>query len=364
MARARLPAAEQQTLRDQVLVARGSVKPANLDSEIEAETDRLLQERLKQNPEVRANVAAVRKELRDQIKAQFQVVPPNTIRQWNINLGLARRFLRDQPLQLRIKFNSADRTASGTFLGLWQAGVPGKTQFRQFPPMSLAPDTFHEIDIPPNLFDDKGVLAVSFANPNNTTLLFPLEDGIEVLYREGGFGLNFARGLGIIFCWMSLLAAVGLAAASFLSFPVAAFLSLGILTMVFSSGTLEGVVSEGTVASYNPETGKRNHSPADVVVVPFFRAALDVINLAGDFSPIDKLSSGRSIPWSELAAAFAQIVLLLGGITGLIGSSCSSAGNWPRRRERNELPAQQVPVGGAGGPAAGRGVPRPGCVEP
>jgi hypothetical protein len=92
--------------------------------------------------------------------------------------------------------------------------------------MSLAPDTFHEFQIPPNLFDDKGVLTIIFVNPNDTALLFPLEDGMEVLYPEGGFALNFARGLGIIFCWMALLAALGLMAASFLSFPVAAFFSL------------------------------------------------------------------------------------------------------------------------------------------
>jgi hypothetical protein len=44
-----------------------------------------------------------------------------------------------------------------------------------------------------------------------------------------------------------------------------------------------------------------------------------VINLVKSFSPIDSLSSGRSISWTELGTAFGQIVLLLGGITGLIG---------------------------------------------
>ena len=77
---------------------------------------------------------------------------------------------------------------------------------------------------------------------------------MEVLYREGGFGLNFARGLGIIFCWMALLATLGLASASFLSFPVAAFLSLGVLTMALSSGTMANAVSEGTMMGYNSET--------------------------------------------------------------------------------------------------------------
>src|SRR5260370_12713536 len=113
--------------------------------------------------------------------------------------------------------------------------------------MSLAPDTFHEFQVPANLFDDKGTLTIIFVNPNNTALLFPLEDGMEVLYPESGFGLNFARGLGIIFCWMALLAALGLTAASFLSFPVATFFSLDMLLVGLSRGTLAEAVASGTV---------------------------------------------------------------------------------------------------------------------
>ena len=315
----RLPAEEQKILRNEVLVARGSVKPGTFGREIEIETDRLLQERLKQNAAGTADLREVRRQIREQVKAHYQLVPPAMVRQWEIDLGQARHFLRDQPLQLRFKFNAADRTPSGTFIGLWQLGVPGKTPYKQFDPMSLAPDTFHEFEIPPNLFDKNGVLTISFANPNKTSLLFPLEEGMEVLYREGGFGLNFVRGLGIVFCWMALLAALGLASASFLSFPVAAFCSVGLLTMTFSSGTISNVVSEGTIMGFNEETGVQGHSVVDIVFVPAFRVALRVINLARNFSPIDSLSSGRSIAWSELAAAFAQIVLLLGGIIGLTG---------------------------------------------
>jgi hypothetical protein len=185
--------------------------------------------------------------------------------------------------------------------------------------MSLAPDTFHEFEIPPNLYDDKGVLTVVFFNPNDTTLLFSLEEGLEVLYREGGFGVNFIRGLGIILCWMALLATLGLASASFLSFPVAAFFSLSLLAMAFSTGTLASAVSEGTLLGTDHETGKGISTFADSVLLPVFKGALGVIKLAKDFSPIDSLSTGRSITWGQLAQAFGQIVLLLGGIIGGIG---------------------------------------------
>jgi hypothetical protein len=158
-----------------------------------------------------------------------------------------------------------------------------------------------------------------FANPNDTALLFPMEDGLEVLYREGGFALNFARGLGIIFCWMALLATLGLSAASFLSFPVAAFFSLGVLTMALSSGTMSTAVSEGTIMGSDAESGAVGHSAADKLAIPVFQAVLAVIKLAKDFSPIELLSSGRSITWSQLTQAFVQIVLLLGGFIGFIG---------------------------------------------
>jgi hypothetical protein len=316
----RLPADQQATLRNEVLVARGSAKQESRDALINQKTEERLKERLAKFPLDRDSIDDVRKQLREQVKAEYQIVPPSYSRDWKVDLGLAGRYLHDQPLYLRVKFNSADKSASGTFDGMWLVGVPGS----QIQPwnsgvLSLAPDTFHELRLPPNLFDENGVITVSFFNPNDTTLLFPLEDGIEILYREGGFGLNFARGLAIILCWMALLAALGLAAASFLSFPVAAFVSLGLLTMVLSSGTMAGAVSEGTIANYDAEKGTKGWTPADLVVIPVFKAALKVIGLAKSFSPVDSLSTGRSITWTELGLAFSQIVLLLGGCLAVFG---------------------------------------------
>src|SRR5277367_6286680 len=316
----RLPAAVQKELREQVLVARGSAKEKNYDTEIDANAERLLQERLKSNPVTTADLPEVQRQIREQVKAQLQVVPPGTYRPWQINLGFAKNYLRDKPLQLRVKFNAAQKSASGTYLALWQAGAAGTTNFwRTETPMSLAPDTVHEFQIPPNLFDTNGVLTIVFVNPNNTTLLFPLEDGMEVLYPEGGFALNFVRGLGIIFCWMALLAALGLAAASFLSFPVAAFFSLAMLLVILSSGTLADAVESGTVVGGNEETGVMGHSAADAVLIPLFKGILSVTRLVENFSPIDSLSTGRAITWGELGLAFGQIVLLLGGIIALAG---------------------------------------------
>jgi len=150
------------------------------------------------------------------------------------------------------------------------------------------------------LFDDNGVLTIDFINRNDTALLFTLKEGMEVLYREAGFGVNFARGLGIIFCWLSLLAALGLASATFLSFPVASFLAASILVIGLSTGTMANAVQEGTIGGYDAEKGTSGHTWADPIFIPLFKAILGLFNLVQQFSPIDSLSTGRSITWGQL----------------------------------------------------------------
>src|SRR5207249_5017187 len=130
----------------------------------------------------------LRQQIKEQLKTGLQIVPPGYPRQWKIDLGLARLFLKDRPLYLRVKFNSSEKSPTGTFTALFAVGDLESPQVQRLEPMSLAPDTFHEFEIPANKLDAKGVLTVTFWNPNNTSLLFPIEDGMEVLYRQGGFG--------------------------------------------------------------------------------------------------------------------------------------------------------------------------------
>ena len=313
----RLPAAEQTQLRQQVLVARGSAREQNYDAEIDQETETVLQNHLKTSPVTTADLPEVRKEIREQVKSDFQLVPPGYTRQWKIDLGYSKNYLAGKPMELRVKFNAADHNPSGTFVGLWQIGDPDAKKFMQLPPMSLAPDTFHEFPIPPDLYDSKGVLTIVFLNENNASLLFPLEDGMEVLYPQGSFTLNFLRALGIIFCWLILLSSIGLMAASFLSFPVAAFFSMAMLAVAFSSGTLAENLDLNNPAP--PPGAAAPRTLSDMITTPLFLGILDVVNLAENFSPIDSLSTGHSISWSELAAAFGQIVLLLSGMFVVAG---------------------------------------------
>jgi hypothetical protein len=312
----RLAPEQRRILRNEVFVARASLKePApDLDEEVE----RIFRERMKKVEVPPAEFQALREQIREGLKAAFQVVPPNNLRRWTIDLGLQKALLRDQPFYIRTKFFAAQTNALGTYLGIWEIGPP-ESALRQSRVMSLAADTFHEFEIPPNLFDESGRLTIDFINRNDVPLLFPLNEGLEVLYREGGFGLNFARGLAIILAWLALLAALGLASASLLSFPVAAFFSASVLIVALSSGTISSIVAEGTVTGVDRDSGAGAVGWIDVVLLPFFRGLLKVVNLVQGFSPVDSLSTGRSITWGQLAQAWGQIALLMGGLIGLLG---------------------------------------------
>jgi hypothetical protein len=310
---------QQAVLRNEVLVARGVAREKSVEAEIQAETDRILQERLAQTAVEKVNVPEVRRQIHERVKAELQVVPPDYPHIWAIDLSHVKNLVKGQPLFLRVKFNAAEKSPTGTFMTRWRVGDQEKPGWASDGPLSLAPDTFHEIQIPPDLYNGAGILTVAMLNMNATTLVFPLEDGMEVLYRETGFGVNFIRGLGIIFCWVALLATIGLAAASFLSFPVASFVALAMLLVVFSSGTLASVVEQGTVMGADEESGVVGSSVVDLVAVPMFGAILKVVKLAQDFSPIDALSTGRSVSWATLGRAIVQIILLLGGVFGVFG---------------------------------------------
>lgn len=313
----KLPAEQQQVLRNEVMVARGSAKEQvpNLEPLVEEE----LQKRIENSKVPLTDLEFMRTQIREQLKAINQVVRPEYRRQWVIDLKGQQELLRDQPLFLRTKFNAAQPSPTGSFMGIWQVGDPATGRVFETN-MNMAAETFYEIQVPPGTINDKGELYVQFINWNDTALLFLLEDGFEVLYREGGFGLNFFRGVMIIFFWLSLLAALGLAASSFLSFPVATFVALGLLVVAFSSGTISLVLEQGTVFEVNHETGVADAPRAlDYIALPLFRALMTLINMVRGFSPIDSLSTGRSITWGQLGLAFVQICVVLGGIFSAIG---------------------------------------------
>ncbi len=313
----RLPAAQQTILHNDIFVARASARRPHMD--LAPQVEAIFKRSVKPNVSLTEYEASeIKQQILGRLTAQYTEVPPGYRRRWAVDLHTLSDRLRDQPLQLRVKFHAANPNPDAQYTTVWIVG-PSNSPAQVAIEEKLPPDSFQEFRIPPNLLDDHGMLWVDVLNPEDTALTFPMDDGFELLYPESSFGINFVRGMAVIFCWLALLASMGLAAASYLSFPVAAFASLALLVMGLSSGVVGSVVEQGTIMGYDPAKSGYGHSPVDIVMVPVFRGVLKIINLVQGFSPIDFLSSGRSITWGQLGLAVAQIILLLGGFFCVLG---------------------------------------------
>lgn len=314
----RLPIDQQAILRREIFVARSSLKEPVFD--FEGEADKVLPQVVKQNHVADKDIPDVRKALIGQIKNQSEIVPPSYAKRWTIDTGVLKSYLRDKKLQLRVKYRTSRYNDGQTYPMLWVIGdpeSPSATRMTQI----LPPESFQEFDIP-NLIGSDGKLTIDVMNPpqNKVDFLFDSNDGLEVLYVENSFGINFARGLAVIFCWLALLATIGLATGSVLSFPVAAFTSLAILVVGLSSKTLTNAVESRTpISSFVEKSAPTEPTFLDTFVTVVFSKVLAVVKLVEAFSPIDSLSGGRSITWLQLGSAFAQIVVLMGGIFIVLG---------------------------------------------
>jgi ABC-type transport system involved in multi-copper enzyme maturation permease subunit len=313
----RLPPDQQKILREEIFVSRGSVREPRPD--FSRMVDAQMKKAVKDPSAISGfDLAEIRRQLTARIETNYTAVLPYHSRLFGFNLSTLKDRLHDIPLQLRVKFHTSSGNPDVQYVTLWRVGPTNSNRRVDFPE-SMPADSFQEFPLPPNLLDDRGLLFVEIGNPNDVEMNFPLGEGMELLYPESSFGINFIRGLLVVFCWLALLASIGLSAASFLSFPVAAFMSLAVLLIGLSSTTVSTVVEQGTITGFNSATSSYGHSVVDYVVVPIFTVTLKIINLVQNFSPIDSLSSGRSITWSQLGLAGAQIVLLLGGFFCVVG---------------------------------------------
>ncbi len=203
----------------------------------------------------------------------------------------------NQALFIRYKYDVAVNPADLSIYSRWVAG--DVRQFNLAAPLDTplySTDrkdlirTFREFAIPADSVARDGYFALAFQNVplNNTVVMFPLEDGIELLYKADTFTLNFIRVVFIIFVRLVFLAALAIFAGSFLSFPVAILLCLAVFTMA----NMSGYIGE----SYNVVGGQPN-SLYSYILKPFIMLlpAFDQLTAA------EYLVPGRLLSWPVFA---------------------------------------------------------------
>lgn len=315
---------EKEYLREKVMVARSAVSEELPD--LEPFIEERFQEIVKEQELPQEQWAAVRAQVKANVEKEYQLVRPGAQRIWQLDFSGKTEKLKDKYLFVRLKMQTPafllDDEDPNVYPTIWHVGkgmAEYATTFEQFLPVGV----WHEFVIAPNSIDPDGNLYLMMQNMSSSEILIPMEDSLEVLYRDGGFFLNFASGLFILFCWLTLIAILALTASSFLSFSVAAFVCMTAMMIFFSRDSIDSTLDTNTILGidYNDsKNGPRRYYPiVDAVGLPFFEAIKFTLDLVADFSPVDSLSNGRTIGWDQIFRATIQIILVMGGLIGSIG---------------------------------------------
>jgi hypothetical protein len=157
--------------------------------------------------------------------------------------------------------------------------------------------TSREIELPANAIADDGFLAVGFLNVplNDTVVIFPPQDGLEVLYKADTFTANFLRAMLLILLRLIFLACLSLFAATFLSFPVVILFCLA----VFSIAAISGFVT--TSFDFLSEN-------ISMVYSYTAKPLMKLLPEFDEYNPTKFLVPARLISWLLLARAAGSIV--------------------------------------------------------
>ena len=238
--------ADLAQLDNEFYTARGSLIPAEVDVTREV---REAYEKLKKSrrlPEGVPRDKIIAKLTEDQRRWKRAAVPGQQLI-WEFNN--VRPLDPNQSLFIRFKYDVSVNPPDLNVYGTWTVGDYRQIKYGTKIETPIydrlhthSIRTFHEIEVPANVVAEDGYLAVGFRNVplNNTVVIFPPEDGLEVLYQADTFTGNFIRAVLLILFRLIFLACLGILASTFLSFPVGILLCL----VIFFTATVSGFCLE------------------------------------------------------------------------------------------------------------------------
>jgi hypothetical protein len=202
----------------------------------------------------------------------------------------------DSTIQITFKASPAVDPNDGLLDSHWELGNPTTGLWyveRRTDPVRT-PAT---LTVSARLVDPNGQMEARYVNlPDSrgaSTSVTILDSDISVLYRVGAFEGNFIRGMLLILLQLVFLAAVGVFAGSFLSFPVACLIGLSTLPLSMARGFLSQSLKIGSasVSSLDALT---------LVGATAFRVTRVLLPDFAQTSPGESLVGGLSISWEYL----------------------------------------------------------------
>jgi hypothetical protein len=238
---------DRYAVDERVLAARQSVRPTHPRGDAyDKEVEKVIDEFEKELPDAfRTDRQGTRRKIREQYVRKWHTIYPDKVSEY-VFAGLTHAKRTAQFVHLRVR-------PYGEGAGLDRADVSFTMLLngRAYPyrdgthvPYRLAGQTTHTIDIPTTLIDDQGILRLTLENRNlmlpgaikATTIGLVPGKGLEILEPVGSFDQNYIKCLLVMWLKLTMIAAVAVASATFLGFPMAVLLSLMIFLSAFGSG--------------------------------------------------------------------------------------------------------------------------------
>ncbi len=318
---------DRRILLFEVLTARKGGRltyPRPSDEEINQQVESKI-EQLKQAGEAETfdsvqGRADLRKEMLDNWRTAYLAIEPGQVEEYTFD-GLETVRQRGVPLILRYKINQGSNDP--------RAQVVVTFAFPNFDPQVLTtvpPGQPMTMQLSPGTIDKDGKLHMAVINgavdlggggvsvpQDQGTISFP-PDGLQVTYAVGSFRMNFGRVFLVLWMKLGFLAMVGIAAATFLSFPVACLTAFGIFLMCESSGFLLKALESYKVSDNVGKTIWFNK-----IVEQATYPIAKTFEFYSTFKPTSYLVEGRLVSWGTVATAAAvlggiSLVLFAGGV--------------------------------------------------
>ena len=250
----------------------------------------------------------------DQLKKRRTAPLFGTLR-WRFT-GLRRPAGRGQTVEFRFRADASREPPAGAPLaGLWKFTNPATQTYYVRPNPLFTAETFPidlrtSFTLPAEVISEGGELQVAYTNvkPSDPRGTFPTTvtigpDEMELLYPVGGFAGNFVRAMLLVWLLQMFLAAMTLAVATWLSFPVACLAGFVLLL----TGHMASFILEATNLTPKATFWRQLSHYASrgwMLILPDFSIA----------RPTQSLIDGLWISWSQVFTAASLLGVVWTGL--------------------------------------------------
>jgi len=309
---------DRVVLETQVLVARrtAAAEPPevdeeqfgkNVDARVEAELEMISQLdddtveiRDQKIQEIKQKVA---EGLRRSVQSQYRSIEPGA-REDYLFTGLKGVRDTNRPLFLRYKVDAGSNAPDSIYTLTFQ--FPNDYPFTE----TIGLGQFNTIRLLPGVVDADGNVAVRIINgnfrtgeANAETIMFP-PGALEISYPAGSYRMNFLRVMAVLWVKLAFLAMLAIAAATFLSFPVACLVSF--VTFLSAEGS-RFILSSLEMYATEDRDGKMLLIPT--IIAKVAQGVAGTFQIYGDLRPTARLVDGQLLPWSSVFMATTVLAL-------------------------------------------------------